>query len=237
MRGASLVIDGEKVTLDVSAMTIRQYQEASRYRPQRGSRPAHPSEEDQLARIRVIDKYVKAQDVLVDGVAYSEGLAALFATRDDVIHDLYYTMLKAQQPSDEELAHLTVATRFSAWLEMSRRKKSGSRWAETGTNCYKCHELNLCGRRGCDGTEKKRPVWHDAKLILHRCPVLSFTAEVENTLQVFYWTHALVSSGGSYSWRPHCLPQPGGLFSQEAWLIGALSALRRVHNELLQDEQ
>ena len=235
-REAVVEIDGEQVVLECTKLTVGGYNQAAALRAKRGSSSHSESRELTLARIEMLDRYIRAKSgqVVVDDLAYTLGLARLFAGRDEVVFLLYHALLQAQQPSAADRHSLEVATRFNCWLEKKREKTS--RWVETGTSCQKCHELRLCQQRGCDGERKKGIVWHDKKLILHVCPVLSFTPEVEETLRLFYWTHEQVVHSLAVYWSQQQLVSPGGIDGQDAWLTGAFGYLRKVHNELDSEE-
>ena len=199
--------------------------------------PSQPTGVSGPSRIEALDKYVRAEDgVLVDGVPWSGPLASLFGSREELVAVLFLALLRAQQPTEEECRHLEIAVRFSHWLDQIRRKGSESHWAQTGTDCGKCHELKLCSRRGCDGSTKRAVVWHHQQIVLHTCPVLSFTAEVEETLRLFYWSHETVAyADGSVRWQQRHLLRDGGLSQQDAWLTGAFAWLRNVHFDLFSE--
>lgn len=235
-RYATVTIDGEPVHLECARLSVGRFNTLVALCGERGANPKPVARQVVLDRIKAIDEHVTLTPgsfFLVDDQPRHTGLAGVYASRDDVIGSLYLALMSSQQPTEKERSDLLIAARFSDWLSSSKRVKS--QWLETGTSCQTCHELEYCGKRGCDGVDKKRPVWHDKKLVLHVCPVLSFTSEVEATLRLFFWSHTAVIDGMSVRWQQAHFLDPGGLNDQDAWLTGAFSYLRGVQSEIVRD--
>ncbi|HXG88765.1 MAG TPA: hypothetical protein VNJ02_10550 [Vicinamibacterales bacterium] len=237
----TVAIDGEVVRLEVARVTVHELAQLARLVSPRGSRAPSASLRAvlHLARVAAIDAHVTAPsgDVLIDEVVMVDGLGTLLGGREDLVTRLFSAVLDAQQLSSAERDALVTATRFSLWLDEARANKVGSSWLETGTNCQTCHELQLCARRGCDGSTKKRVVWHHGPLVLKTCPVLSFTPEIENALRVFYWTHEVTTHpNGAVRWQRTSLPAAGGLDEQNAWLMSALGCVHQTHLEVMHEQ-
>ena len=230
----TVVIDDEPVRLVCARLSVRDYGTIARLAGERGAAPVG---RDFIERLPYIDTYVRvvAGDLVVDERVVTDGITFWFASRDDVLAQLFDALLSAQQPNADERRQLETAARFSDWLERAKQEDSASQWVKTGTSCAECHRLKLCARRGCDGRDTKKPVWHDKKLVLRQCPVLSFTPDVEETLRLFYWSHELASTGQHLQWRQTHLLTSGAVEDQDAWLTGAFGWLRSVHAQLLQD--
>jgi hypothetical protein len=68
--------------------------------------------------------------------------------------------------------------------------------------------------------------------------VLALTPDVESALRWFHWTHTLTlvpMFGGRY--ERTAWPADGGVGDQDAWLTAALSHLRDVHNDILEERR
>ena len=237
-RTIAVEIDGETLRLECTSLTISQHSELLRLGGARGIPPTPLSAAFHRQRVQAFDRYVqvRAGDLLVDGVISTEGLAAHYAAREDVIARLFNAFLIAQQPVLEDIHNLRVAIRFSNWLSDAIDRQSSSHWVKTGTDCSLCQALKLCAKRGCAGTETKRPVWHSGPIILRRCPVLSFTPEIEEAMRLFYWSHSVVvDAGKNVRYRQIHLINPGGVQDQDAWLTGAFGHLRAIHYEIAND--
>lgn len=233
----TVTLDGEPVQLLVDRLTVAEFERVATLALPRGSERSPEPTNQHLARIRVIDRHLSpaAGEVLMDDTPVTQ-LSLVFGAREDAINTLYHALIDAQQPNAIERQQLLVAVRFSSWLVASTRAGTASQWVETGTSCAACHSKKLCGKRGCDGTEQKKAVWHDTRLVLKVCPVRSLTPDVEHALRAFYWTHDCVRDTFGMRWHQVTLPRAGGLEDQETWLIDALAWLRQVHVQLAADE-
>lgn len=230
MRVTRLVrIEGDNVPVLVDRVTVSQLREIGDAGYPRGVSLGDP-DHVYLSRCQLIDTFTRPAPcaIKVDGVAAIVPLAATFGAQPQVVADLYDALVSAQHVSEDERTALEVSARFAWWLADAKERDSSSPWAETGTSCAKCHALDLCGKRGCDGTPKPKPVWHDGRMAVKVCPVRSFTPEIEATLRLFFWSHELRQTG----WTRVCLPADGGLDDQTAWTMGALGVLQTVHNRL-----
>jgi len=227
-------IDGEQVRLTCSSLTVREFNDIARLGYRRGSLP-HPVDRDLvMRRITSIDQHVEVKaGITVDEEPLTKNPATFFAAREDVVGTLFFSLLNAQQASEEERSALKIAARFSLWLDKQDKKEATSHWVQTGINCGKCMEADLCKKRGCDDKEQRRPVWHDRDLILNKCPILSFTPKVEEALRLFYLSHEIVGIGMSVMWQQRTQIKNGNLEDQDAWMESALGCLRTIHNEAL----
>lgn len=218
-----VVIDGESVRLQVARLTVAELDEVARFVGSRGTKPVNFDSERALQ----IDKFITTTDVSIDDRP-ARALGRVFGARSDILALLFFELLSCQQLTDEDRRLLEIATRFSLWLDQARSTAIESTWKTTGTNCAMCHELQLCERRGCNGVEQKH-VWHDTKLVLKTCPVLSFTPETERILRLFYLTHQQSFASGVPQWTLVALPQSGGVADQEVWTMEALLFVHSVH--------
>ena len=223
-----LRIDGETVMGVFTRMTVGELGEAEAVAFPRG---ASPSDSAVATRAHLLDRFVSLPDVTVDDAPTT--VAAAFGARADVLIGLFLTLLAAQKPNAQETADLAVAMRFSVWLANARAEKSSSPWAETGTSCVECRREQLCAKRGCDGTVKKRVVWHDKGVVLKQCPILSFTPLIETTIRRYYLAHEVSAATGRRELRH--LPRPGGLDDQESWELDAFRVLRAVEAQIAQE--
>lgn len=228
LKPSTVTIDGEVVRVRVVRLTVAAFRRISRLAYPRGTVVDDPSDV-YLARVLAVDRYVRPfeGEVLVNE-APVDRLGMLYGGRRDVIAALYHLLLEMQLLSAEDRERLRIAARFQAWLG-DQKAKSESPWVKTGTNCAACHAASLCTSRGCDGQRQKRTVWHDGSIAVKVCPVLSFTPEVEDLLQIFDWTHEPEPTESGMRWRQTSLPAAGGLDDQEAWTMTGLSWLRQVH--------
>lgn len=181
-------------------------------------------------QLALLDRHVDvcAGDILIDGEPVTK-LSAVLGGQTSTINALFEVLVEAQGLTPDEREQLTIAVRFQLWLAFEQRNnKSTSKWVETGTSCAKCHELELCGRRACGATPAKKPVWHDKKIHVRRCPVLSITPETDRILRLFEWTHVAQPTGFHQSF----LPASAQLEDQEAWTLSALSHVRAVYTDV-----
>ena len=64
--------------------------------------------------------------------------------------------------------------------------------------------------------------------------MLSYTASTRDALMWFQRTHSVEAFGlGGAFWKLTRLPSPGGLVSQDRWLMAAIDHCRMVSNDLL----
>lgn len=230
----SVVLDGTPVDVRVERVSCRTLDALAGLVNPRGAVVDRDALQDlHLARAAAVDRHVLAAPgaLEVDGQPAGR-FGAIVGGRADLVEELFYALLHAQTLTGQERRDLEVAARFSVWLEEAQHKAVASPWVETGLSCGACRQARLCGRRGCDGTPKTRAVWHAQRFVTMTCPVRSFTVDVERALRTFYWTHELRREG----WYQIAWPVAGGLEDQEAWMLAALGALRRVHNELSQSQ-
>jgi hypothetical protein len=230
-------IDGEPVTLLIDRLTVDEFNRAAAFPYPRGQgvKSASADDADHLDRVAAIDHYIEPApgEILIDGRP-ARRLGPLFGARAEIIARLYHALLAAQEPSAEERHDLSIAARFSEYLDDARRRNIPSDWVTTGTDCGKCHKEKLCAKRHCNGTPAKKVVWHDKKHQLKTCPVLSFTPETERVVRLFAWTHQLFFEGpGVLRYQRTGLPAGSALGDQEAWTMTALAYARDDYNELL----
>lgn len=221
-----IVVDGEPIECSIDRMSVASFNAVAHLVYPRGA-DAEDRDDVYLERIRAVDRYLRPTPGALDTDSLS-GVAALFGGQPTVIAQLYFALLGAQTPSVKEREDLRIGARFSNWLGEAR-KRTDSDWVKTGTNCAACRQLQLCAKRGCDGSTKTKVVWHDGPLALKTCPVLSFTPEVEWALRSFYWSHEVAYHGQSATWTQARMMRTGGLDQQEAWLTDAFGVLRTVH--------
>ena len=192
-------IDDGVVEIQCNRLTVDGFNQTSALSWPRGAVRPEESDERQLERINLLDNNVRAiAGIELDGVPYSGPIAKLFPARLDIISVLYNSLRSSQHLTERERRDLKIAMRFTLWLDDKTRERSSTKWAITGTDCVACRELELCDRRGCDGVDKRKTVWHDGAFFTTVCPVLSFTAEVEECIRMFFWTHDLVPVGGDW---------------------------------------
>ena len=230
MRTSSVMIDGEVVRLECAALTVREYTEVLAMAWPRGMQKDVFGSPLTLERVRLLDQHlgVCESDLVVNDIVITRGIAQFFAAREDVLVELYHVVIEAQHLGEEMRQNLLVAVRFSDWLS---RQRATSHWAQTGLSCGRCQVLEFCKRRGCDAVERKKPVWHDKRLVLTTCPVLRFTPEVESTLMLFYGSHEFDGE----RWRQRHLIAPGSLLDQDMLMTQTMEWLRSVHMQLVQD--
>lgn len=234
-------IDKRPVQLFCTRLTVNQYNELIRFGVGgRGTNPLPESGERVVQRVQLIDRYVRVHkgDVLdEEDRPIERGLAAQMVSQSSTIELLYSTLVQAQQLSAEERQSLIVAARFSGYLEQEYQKKPQERspWAVTGTDCRKCHQLKLCGKRMCHGKSSRRVVWRDKQLVLRTCPVLHFTPDVEEALRLFFWTYELRVQSGHLRWTQAHFVNAGGLGDQDAWLTSAFNLLCLIHMRMLKE--
>ena len=229
-RKRSLPIDGETINILVQSLTVREVGEVLQLGYPRGPKPTDLLFAD---RVFMIDKYLQVESgsVFYDDVPVHSGLASLFSARKDIIEALYYEVLLAQTISKAESESLDIAARFSYWL--ATHQDSPSHWVKTSTSCILCRIKGLCDRRGCDGVEKKQVVWRDKKWVLHSCPILHFTPEIEEILRVFHATHQFQDG----IWVRTALVAVGGIEDQDSWQMSALGHLRSVHQDIVTESR
>lgn len=232
----SIVLEGESVLLDVDRLTVAAFNAAAALAYPRGAKTAE-RDEVFVDRIACIDRALRPAPGAIETDDPARGLASLYAGQPPIVAQLYDVLLDAQTTTQEERAHLRIAARFSRWLSDAQRRQVESHWTATGTSCEACHARRLCEKRGCDGTAKKKVVWHDGPIVLKTCPVLSFTPDVEWALRTFYWSHDVVMHGPSATWMQTRLVRAGGLDDQEAWLTSALGVLRSVHAQMTREQR
>lgn len=231
-------IDGESVRLDIDRLTVDEYEGAAALQSPKGTLTADTAAVVKQ-RLHYIDTHIEVVEgdlIHEDSGAIIRRVAHWLGHREDVMVLLFGALLNAQHLDEEEQEQLRIALHFTEWLQQAQADELPSDWVRTGTNCAKCVAKGLDQKRGCNGVQVKKVVWHYRKVRMRTCPVMSFTVDVERALRQFYWTHTIRSEGGTPLWSQTFLPNGPVLSEQEAWSMSALAFLRNQANEILSYE-
>lgn len=233
-----VVIDGEPVRFIVDRLTIAEYENVAALMYPRGTNVKEDSGCSEH-RLHFINTHLEVVfgDMVDENNRPISRVGHWFGNREDIIALLFVTLLNAQNVSEEERLQLSIALHYTEWLQRAKEKELPSDWVRTETSCAKCHAKGLNTKRGCDGQEVRKIVWHYRAHRLRSCPVMNFTPDVERMIRLFYWSHTVRADGrGVPAWVQLHLPNGPVLLDQEAWSMSALSFLRGEANNILSYE-